>query len=448
MNEALARSGGGSRLRDRLARGVAANAYAQLVTIGLQLVSIPALIAFWGVERLGQWIILTAIPAYLTIADLGFSQAGASAMSMKVAAGDTRGASHVFEGGLLLFCCICVAVGIGGGLLVFFLPDVLLPETLGLSKIEGLSVLSLLASHVIVGTLTGTIGGGLRSVGSNPWLVSVVTTGRLIEGGSTITVAAMGGGLLAAAAAMLAIKLATLVVLTLRLRTAAPWYRARAFTKEGWHQFKVLLLPSVSFLAFTLAQLLSIQGVTIAAGAIWGPATVVMLTALRTLSRLGLQAANMVTYSWHPEYSRAYGDPIQGDATIRRLARSHAQLVIPLTICYVTFSLLAGHFVIDVWTHGQVKPVEPLLTLLVLSVAIDMLWLSVQAFLIATNRHVWTSAVYIACSISLLAAVWILGPGFGVDVVGYAGLGVAVVMAVVVMAYTFGAKGSWLRALR
>ncbi len=417
-----------SRLRDRLARGVAANVYSQLVTIVLHLASLPALIAFWGVDRLGEWMVLTAIPAYLTIADLGFSQAGASAMSMKVAAGDKCGASHVFGAGLLLFYCLCFAIGIAGGLIGLLAPHLLLPGSLALSNMEGQVILALLVAHVVLGVLMGTIGGGLRSVGLNPWLVTVSTTGRLLEGCSTLVVAGLGGGFIAAAMAMLFVRLVSAIVLIRRLRRSAPWYRAKAFTNEGWHQFKVLFVPSISFLAYTLAQLLSIQGVTIAAGVIWGPATVVLLTALRTFSRLGIQAANMITYSWQPEYSRAFGDPEKRETLIPGLVRLHAKLIVPLTACYLALSLLIGHHVIEFWTHGQVKVVEPLLTLFVVSVALDMLWLSAQAFLIATNQHVSTSAIYVVCSLAGLLAVWVFGGSLGVDVVGYAGLAISIVM--------------------
>ena len=58
----------------RLRNGFGANAYGQLVVIIIQLAGVPILLHAWGTQLYGEWLILAAIPTYLSMTDLGFSQ--------------------------------------------------------------------------------------------------------------------------------------------------------------------------------------------------------------------------------------------------------------------------------------------------------------------------------------------------------------------------------------
>jgi hypothetical protein len=57
-----------------LLAGVTANAFGQAVAVCIQLMGVPILLHYWGMQLYGEWLILTAITTYLAIADLGFSQ--------------------------------------------------------------------------------------------------------------------------------------------------------------------------------------------------------------------------------------------------------------------------------------------------------------------------------------------------------------------------------------
>ena len=57
--------------RSRLISGVGANAYAQGVTLVVQLVSTPALLAAFGAKTYGLWLVVSALPTYIALADLG-----------------------------------------------------------------------------------------------------------------------------------------------------------------------------------------------------------------------------------------------------------------------------------------------------------------------------------------------------------------------------------------
>ena len=57
----------------RITQGIGANGFGQAVTILTQIASVPILIHAWGMDLYGEWITLSAIPAYLVLSDIGFT---------------------------------------------------------------------------------------------------------------------------------------------------------------------------------------------------------------------------------------------------------------------------------------------------------------------------------------------------------------------------------------
>src|SRR5438034_2020331 len=134
----------------RLLKGFGANLYGQGVVIVIQLAGVPILLRYWRPQLYGEWLILFAIPAYLSMTDLGFSQSAGNDMTARVARGDTAGAVTVFQSlGALVFSLALA------GLLVVALATAFLPlgswmHFAGLNTRDVRWVLWLLAAEVLV----------------------------------------------------------------------------------------------------------------------------------------------------------------------------------------------------------------------------------------------------------------------------------------------------------
>jgi len=72
-------------IKSRILKGIFASGFGQAVTILIQLTGLPIFLHFWGVEKYGEWLILSAIPAYLAMSDFGFACVAANDMTMWVA---------------------------------------------------------------------------------------------------------------------------------------------------------------------------------------------------------------------------------------------------------------------------------------------------------------------------------------------------------------------------
>ena len=91
-----------SSIAGRLASGAGAYGYAQAVSIGTQLVSLPLFLHYWDMATYGTWLALTALPFYLSLADAGISTASSNQMIGLITQGQKARAAEVFQSAVAL----------------------------------------------------------------------------------------------------------------------------------------------------------------------------------------------------------------------------------------------------------------------------------------------------------------------------------------------------------
>src|SRR5690606_7434967 len=89
-------------------------------------------------------------------------------------------------------------------------------------------------------------------------------------------------------------------------RRRLPWL-ANLRGNASWPRIAALAAPASAAMAVPAAQMLLSQGATITLGLAAGASAVPIFTAARTLSRIGLQATQLVSVSVMPEFSAAAG---------------------------------------------------------------------------------------------------------------------------------------------
>src|SRR6202158_4054383 len=115
-------STGNEGLRRRLIRGFGATALGPVVGAIVQLSSVPVMLHAWGAARYGDWLLLSAIPVYLTLSDLGFGDASGSDMSMRVAANEKDGALRTFQSSWVLLTAVSVTTLLLAAVSVWWIP--------------------------------------------------------------------------------------------------------------------------------------------------------------------------------------------------------------------------------------------------------------------------------------------------------------------------------------
>ncbi len=385
-----------------------ANGFGQVVSVTTQLVALPLFLNYWSLQQYGLWLLISAAPAYFSLADVGVGTVAMNRMTMLAAQGRQDSASRIFG----------IALGVTAAstllLLVLALAVIWCFEFGPVRDMSTRMPLSLLVLVTLIGTFTPLIDGQFRAAGRFATGTLVIHLSRLVEwtGGivglmafRTMTAVALGS----LAARLLAT--ATTIVWTRRQFPAYPWRMVAARRDE----LRELLPQAVAFLALPVGNAFILQGVSIAVGSTFGPAALAVFSSFRTLSRIPVQLLTMFSRSLWPELSRSYG---AGDfVTLQRLYRraSAISLLACALACVAVY--ICAPLVLKLWSHDKIAMDAPLLSLFLLAALAGCAWQIEQVVLSATNTHVHLSLWYFLASLAVVLLAALLPERFGMEAV-------------------------------
>jgi O-antigen/teichoic acid export membrane protein len=431
----------------RIGRGLAANAFGMSVTLVVQLVSVPVLLAAWGVPTYGEWLVLAAIPTYLALSDLSFSSVAGSSMIMLAAQGN-RAEAITLGGRLWSIVTMTTGIAVLAAIAIAFVFGGVFGSGAAIPLPDARIVLVALFLQVAVGNQYGVLDAWYRTGGRYPLGAALRQFGRLLEFGALVGAVLLGAAPSVAAIATLAGGVVGFGVSYIVLRRAVPWSTFR-LELPRLQTFRELLAPGVAFMAFPLGTALSIQGVTIVVGALLGSAAVAVFATTRTVTRVVPQLLSAIGVSIWPEMSRSVGVGELEES--RAILRRATQLSIVVSATFVVVLAAAGPSMIRWWTKGSVDPTSALLNLLLLGVSCNTIWSVLSIALAATNRHRRMAFVYLAANVAALLAAVPLTATFGVAGAAIALLAIDVAMITYVLRAALrvidDAPGEFLRAL-
>ena len=418
------------QIKKRVIKGLGVNVYSQVVTTIVQLVGVPVLLYAWGAELYGEWLILFAIPAYLSMSDLGFSQSAANDMTAKVAHGNKDGALVVFQS---LFVLILVTATVGLAIVsgvLFFAPATEWTSFTAMSTTKARWVLWFLAAEIFVRLPDGINHAGYRACGDYAFHFGLHATSRLAQFAGAWLVALGGGGPVGAALTFFIIRGVATVLFGCILVHRHTWLKF-GFFQASTLQLRNLFKPALANIAVPLAQALNIQGMILVVGAFLGPLAVVIFSTLRTLSRLALQLGYVISNATEPELAAAYG--VENMALTQTLFVHSLRTSFWLALPFAAVLGIFGNTIITIWTHGVVEMNSVLFTWLLISAVFGGLWYGALNVLKAANRHLRAASFFVLSSVVTVAAASVLLSSTGY--LANAGL-VLLLMDVTMIVYT------------
>ena len=400
-------------IRGRLLKGIGAQGFSQAVQIFIRLAEVPLLLTFWGTQLYGEWLMLSTIPAYLSIGDGGFATAACREMTIRGGAGDKTGVQAVFQSTWLLL----IAVSIAASLLAFgFVQVAPLGTWFGFSAIKDLEikvVFLLLVAHMIVGFQGGLLNGGFWVAGRYPTGMYLIAGTQLLEFLGLATAVALGGGPVKAASGYLTGRLLGTGLMWLGQRRTSAWLR-HGVSYASFLELRRLVIPAFASLAFPLGNAFNIQGMRLVVGMALGPSAVAVFVPLRTLSRIVMQPGSIINRLIEPELALAFGD--DNVSLFRHIFVKSCQLALwgSLGVCILVG--FGAQWIFPAWTGGKVAMHWPTYFILLLGVLINAIWYTALIALFATNRH---------DRISLFYTLIYGGVAFGLGYLGARGMGLA-----------------------
>jgi O-antigen/teichoic acid export membrane protein len=370
--------------RRRVFRGFLAMGYGKGVAASVQLAMVPALAASWGLPLYGQWLMLSAVPVFLAAGDFGFGSAAGNRLIGEIGRGDESAARVTFQSALVAVLACSAIVLVLSLAVAELLPDRLLAVSGGMDAGAARAVLLVFCTFGLVAMQAQLFMAVMRAHGAFTLSTSFEATVQLAEGLTVIGIVIAGGTPLEAAFGYLLVRSVGVVGhVTLAVRRAK-WLRL-GFGNATRSRISDLLRPSLAAMIMTVSQAGYLQGTVIAVGAAAGAAAVPIFASLRTLSRVGLQFLNALTFPILPEFTAEHARDnlpwlkrvLGATTTVNALVGSIAGLVL----------VLSGNALLAWWTKGAIMAPQAMIEITALALVAAAVWNPMSLFLLAVNRH-------------------------------------------------------------
>lgn len=406
-------------------RGLGATSLDPLITAAIQLGPVPILLHAWGAAKYGDWLIVSAVPSYLTFCNLGLGDASGSDMTVRVGAGDRQGALETFQSSLLLVATVASLVLMGLGAVVWRIPWHAWLHFSSLTDRQAAEVILSLATYVLVGQHGGIIESGFRCDGNFALGTFWANILRLTEAALASLVGLVSGNLLYMALSYLSCRGITLFAYALLLRHKSPWLEI-GIRHATVKRIKELAAPAVGFIAIPLGYAISLQGFTIAIASALGPLVVTQFSTLRTLTRLNPQLVNPIFRTVWPEISTAYG--AGHTELVRRLFRNAFKLGLVLAIFALSILWMSGPWLYQLWIRNTVHFERECFLLLLFAAFTDSLWFMSSVVPISTNRHSRIGLIFVSAAAVSVVVGRLIMPSIGVAAAAWGLLAVNTLM--------------------
>ncbi len=397
-----------SPIKRRLFLGFLSGWVGKFASTIIQLVQVPVFLHFWSVPLYGEWMIISALPTYLSFSSFGFGSAAGNEMTMMVSRGDREGALRVFQSSWWLITLLC---GVAVLILSIGLYFITITDKLRLSEISETDakwIFFYLGVSVLLGQLEQLLQASYRSVGRYPYGSFIKSLMSLAAFTCMIVPVVLGGGARVTALVFAGANIAGTAILCVLVRRDIPWI------EYGWRfarvaEIKRLFGPAVAFLGFPIGNALNLPGTLLAVGYALGPTDVVIFGTARTVSRVALQMVHMMSGTFGPEMSSAFG--AHNFELTRTLHRRACQMSLLVAAVMVVMMMTFGPWFLNHWTGGHVPPSRSLLSILLLVVVANALWSTSSTLLAAINQHQKLAAYYIlatgiTCVLCFVLARW------------------------------------------
>jgi len=328
----------------------------------------------------------------------------------------------------LLITSISILVGAIFVAMIWFLPLESWLQIHDLSSHDIRIVLIILGFSSLLALQEGLFHGSFRCVGKYALGTVAKSVIQLGTFAGLVTAVLLGANLVQTSVVIALINAVGTLVLWRLLRRQIEWVR---YGTQYAHlsTLRRLFWPAVSFMSFPISNILTLQGILIVVGHMFGPVGVVTFSTARTISRSVLQALQLINASVLPEVSAAFG--AGSLALVRRLHRTSCQ--VSILVCAGTTMLVAvfGNAVWKIWILGKIQTDPVLLYFLLLQMFIGSLWFTSLVVPAATNNHRQVAKVVLGASVMSLVLSY---PLMKIDILGLRGAAIALVLGDILIA--------------
>ncbi|RQZ09499.1 lipopolysaccharide biosynthesis protein [Burkholderia sp. Bp9031] len=392
----------------RIIKAFFAHGLGQAVSVFAQIVSVPLFLSVWGAAKYGEWILISTIPTYLALSDLGLSTVAANEMDQRAAVGDHDRLQIIYRtlsATVAMFVLTVLIVSgaawwvLGTGAHVFRY----------MSADEVRFVALILIGDVCLSVMYGPQTAALRSANCYALSVGILNATRFVALTFGLIALMVFKTPIAVATAMLVARIAGFAAQQIVKKRYCPWATLFPLTID-WMWLRRSLVPSLAFLGFPLSNGLNFQGILWVIGTALGPAQVAAFSTMRTLTRVAVQMMNLLSNSVWSEVSKLSAVGRKGD--VARIKRRLTIVTIAVAGTIGIGMSEYGERFYSAWTGKHVVFDSALFDILLLSMVANSMWQSASIFVIAINRHIRFAVAYlVAASVAIVIGLFAVHHG-------------------------------------
>ncbi|MGJ5813082.1 lipopolysaccharide biosynthesis protein [Paludibaculum fermentans] len=417
-------------IRD-IAGNVLAGVLARVIASVGPLVLVPLMVRTWGMNVYGEWLILTAIPAYVMLApDFGLAGAVVNRMAFLTAGGHEEEAIHLYRSSWLVLICAALGfVGIGWG--VAWLVDWRAFGVKALPHPAAAALIGWSCVQIFVLQQGFLLSGIYRSAGANPrWgmMSSLGSAMNLAAGAAALT---LGGTPHNYLAAQLLAQVSWLCIVFRDSRRIMPQFTL-ALEGVSLRKVRPYILPGLGHAGMPLVNALQNQGVLLVLGTMLGSTAVGAFQTLRIVANGMKSVVGQLSNAIAVEVPALLGQRNEG--LIMRIMIRNSQIGLAIVLAGITVLTVAGERLYRIWV-GPTAHFEPrLMTFLLLSLIPYVIGASFSVLLLASNQiHLAIVPLLVTAGVSI-TMVGVCARNFGLVGPGMAILAWETCLALIVAA--------------
>jgi len=409
---------------ERILKSSTASTASLITRIAQQLLLVPILVTAWSTELYGEWLIISAIPIFLSLSDFGFVLAGSNELARRASMEDKNSVQDFYNVYSVYFQRWSLVIVLILAVCSFLLP---LKKLMGLhllSSLETSSIFFLLSLVALISQNSLTLFAGLRAKGKTHyglWIRVIQALFQILL--SFILIWLLESTPIVLASGMFLLSLASYWLEWFLLKRLGVSQKANIFLPlKNKIQMRAYFSMGLEMMLIPLAQALIMQGSIILIGELLGPVYAVLFATHRTLTRLSSSVLQV------------FSNPLMAEAGLMQDSKDKKLLTkIVCLLSRVTFWLsilifigfmLFAEWIYTLWVQDKIDFDFNLIVILLIGVVAESLWRIIASVRMGSNRHrsiAWSYFIFTLIGLSLANYLsidyGILGIALGVTLV-------------------------------
>lgn len=389
------------RFSDRALRNTIANFYGTFVALLFQLAQVPLFLTTVGPEAYADWLILTALPTYLTLVDLGFGSAAATRATEEFERGHRHRANTTIASVWWPVTLVTLVTVAATTLLTVLWAPISLPVSVTDHRVASL-ILSLQLAYFALWMQGGFVESAFRAARRAAIGTYLYHSFRLVDLFCLALTLINTQSLLAVAVSLTVSRAVGLLVFSFLGRKWLTWFRLSRRHCD-WRLARTLARPSLAYVSLNLGHSLNFQGYTLLVGSQFGSASLVLFNTARIIGNVVKQATTALNRGVMPELTVA----LAAGSTSRftRLSRKLQISSLGVSVLALCLYLAFGDAAVKVWTGGEVAIANSLAVAFLAATTAESWWTARLTTLMSANQHVEPANIYLGLSFAGITAI-------------------------------------------